>query len=217
MQGGLFEYQVARTLTGTYLEAGCERNAYPPIIGSGKNGTILHYFKNTRRMDAGELLLMDAAAECGGYAADVTRTVPINGKFTARQREIYDIVLGAQKAAIAAVKPGITFSKSDPASLYRIAMDYINSHGKDLHGEPLGKYFTHGLGHHVGLDVHDPFSSDLPLMEGAVITIEPGIYIPEEGIGVRIEDMVLVTATGGKLLSGALPRDAKEIERALAK
>ena len=216
VRGGLYEYQIATTMTAAYSEAGCERNAYPPIVGSGKNSTILHYFKNTRRMDAGEVLLMDVGAECSGYAADVTRTVPINGKFTPRQREIYAIVLGAQNAAIAAVKPGITFSKTDPNSLYKIAMDYINSHGKDLHGEPLGKYFTHGLGHHVGLDVHDPQSSDLPLMEGAVVTIEPGVYIPEEGFGVRIEDMVLVTANGGKLLSGALPREAKEIERSLA-
>ena len=217
MKGGLFEYQIATTMTAAYTEAGCERNAYPPIVGSGKNSTILHYFKNTRRMDAGEVLLMDVGAECSGYAADITRTVPINGKFTARQREIYGIVLGSQKAAIAAVRPGITFSKTDPVSLYRVAMDYINSHGKDLHGQPLGQYFTHGLGHHVGLDVHDPQSSDLPLVEGAVITIEPGIYIPEEGFGVRIEDMVLVTANGGKLLSGALPREAKAIERAIAK
>ena len=96
-------------------------------------------------------------------------------------------------------------------------MAYINSHGKDLRGQPLGKYFTHGLGHHIGLDVHDPQSSELPLMEGAVITIEPGIYIPEEGFGVRIEDMVLVTANGGKLLSGHLPREAIAIERALSK
>ena len=217
MRGGLYEYQIATTITAAYSEAGCERNAYPPIVGSGKNSTILHYFKNTRRMDAGEVLLMDVGAECSGYAADVTRTVPINGTFTPRQREIYNIVLGAQNAAIAAVQPGITFSKTGANSLYKIAMDYINGHGKDLHGQPLGQYFTHGLGHHVGLDVHDPHSSDLPLMEGAVVTLEPGIYIPEEGFGVRIEDMVLVTASGGKLLSGALPREAKEIERALAK
>ena len=198
MRGGLFEYQIATTMTAAYNEAGCERNAYPPIVGSGKNSTILHYFKNTRRMDAGEVLLMDVGAECSGYAADVTRTVPINGKFTARQREIYDIVLGAQNAAIAAVKPGITFSKTDPNSLYKVAMDYINSHGKDLHGQPLGQYFTHGLGHHVGLDVHDPQSSDLPLVEGSVITIEPGIYIPGEGFGVRIEDMLLGTEIGSQ-------------------
>ena len=153
-------------MTASYNEAGCERSAYPPIVGSGKNSTILHYFKNTRRMDAGEVLLMDVGAECAGYAADVTRTVPVNGKFTPRQREIYDIVLGAQNAAIAAVKPGVTFSKTDPNSLYKVAMDYFNSHGKDLHGQPLGKYFTHGLGHHVGLDVHDPQSYDLPLVEG---------------------------------------------------
>ena len=217
LRAGLYEYQIATTMTASYNEAGCERSAYPPIVGSGKNSTILHYFNNTRRMDAGEVLLMDVGAECAGYAADVTRTVPVNGKFTPRQREIYDIVLGAQNAAIAAIKPGITFSKSDPNSLYKIALDYINSHGKDLRGQALGQYFTHGLGHHIGLDVHDPHSSDLPLVEGAVVTIEPGIYIPEEGFGVRIEDMVLVTATGGKLLSGSLPREAKDIERALAK
>ncbi len=200
----------------TYQELGCERSAYAPIVGSGPNSTVLHYMSNRRRMDAGEVMVMDVGAECSDYASDVTRTVPANGKFTARQREIYEIVLGAQKAAMAAVKPGMKM-RGEGKSLQQIAYDYINSHGQDLHGEPLGKYFTHGLGHHVGLDVHDASDSNAPLKAGMVITIEPGIYIPEENIGVRIEDTVLVTETGSKNLSGALPREADEVERLVAK
>jgi len=212
---GEYEYQVAGVMLGEYYARGCEGNAYSPIVGSGPNSTILHYSANRRRMDSGELLLMDVGAECGDYAADVTRTVPVNGKFTARQREIYEIVLGAQKAAIAAIKPGIRMRGEK--SLNQIATDYINSHGKDLHGEPLGKYFTHGLSHHVGLDVHDPNDPNATLKAGMVITIEPGIYIPEENIGVRIEDTVLVTETGSKNLSGALPREVSEIEKFFAR
>lgn len=214
---GLYEYEIAATMMDVYQDAGCERSAYAPIVGSGPNSVYLHYSRNNRRMDAGEVLLMDVGAECAGYAADITRTIPVSGKFTRRQREIYDIVLGAQKAAIAAVKPGQTLSKTAPNSLYRIAYDYIDSHGKDLHGDSLGKYFTHGLGHHVGLDVHDASDPSAPLEAGMVITIEPGIYIPEEDLGVRIEDMVLVTEQGAKLLSAALPREPGEIEKLLAR
>ena len=214
---GLYEYQVAAAMTGIFMDSGCQRPAYAPIVGSGPNSVYLHYSRNSRRMDAGEVLLMDVAAECDGYASDVTRTIPVGGKFTSRQKEIYEIVLGAQKAAIAAVKPGITLSKTAPNGLYKIAYDYINSHGKDLHGERLGKYFTHGLGHHVGLDVHDASDPNAPLAAGMVITIEPGIYIPEENLGVRIEDVVLVTEHGAKVLSAALPRDPDEIEKLLGK
>jgi len=210
---GLYEYQIAAAMMDVYQEAGCERSAYAPIVGSGPNSVYLHYSRNSRRMDTGEVLLMDVGAECAGYAADITRTIPVNGKFTKRQREIYEIVLGAQKAAIAAVKPGQTLSKSDLHGLYRIAYDYIDSHGKDLHGDSLGKYFTHGLGHHVGLDVHDANDPSVPLEAGMVITIEPGIYIPEENLGVRIEDMVLVTEHGAKVMSAALPREPGEIEK----
>jgi Xaa-Pro aminopeptidase len=213
---GLYEYQVAATMVDTYQDLGCERSAYAPIVGSGPNSTVLHYMSNRRRMDAGEVIVMDVGAECSDYASDVTRTVPANGKFTARQREIYEIVLGAQKAAIAAVKPGIRL-RGEGTSLHQIALDYINTHGKDLHGEPLGKYFTHGLGHHVGLDVHDPSDANVPLKAGMVITIEPGIYIPEESIGVRIEDTILVTETGSKNLSGALPHEPDEVEKLVRK
>lgn len=210
---GLYEYQIAATMTEVTADKGCERQAYSPIVGAGPDATILHYSQNSRRMDRGELLLMDVGAECSGYDADITRTVPVGGKFTKRQREIYEIVLGAQKATIAAIKPGKTIGKTTPDSLYKVAYDYINSHGKDLHGNSLGRYFIHGISHHVGLEVHDASDPTAPLEPGNVITIEPGIYIPDEGIGVRIEDMALVTETGAKLLTSALPREADAIEK----
>ncbi|MCC6540363.1 MAG: aminopeptidase P N-terminal domain-containing protein [Bryobacterales bacterium] len=214
-KSGLYEYQVAATMASAYFEQGCERHAYLPIVASGPNAIVLHYGANKRRMDAGELLLMDVGAECADYAADITRTIPVNGRFTPRQREIYEIVLGAQKAAIAAARPGMRFMGREPGTLNRVALDYVDSHGKDLHGEPLGKYYLHGLGHHVGLEVHDATDAGLTLAPGMVITIEPGVYIAEENIGVRIEDVVLITETGARVLSSSLPREAADIERAL--
>lgn len=203
---GLFEYQLAATMVGLFLERGCEGSAYPPIVASGPNAVILHYEKNQRRMDRGELLLMDVAASCGRYAADITRTLPVGAAFTKRQREIYDVVLGAEKAAIAAVKPGVTL-----AELTRVAREYMDQHGQ------LGKYLLHGVTHHLGLEVHDAADAAAPLGEGMVITIEPGIYIAEENLGVRIEDVVLVTRDGSQLLTAALPREAGEIEKAIAR
>jgi Xaa-Pro aminopeptidase len=167
-------------------------------------------------VDSGVLVLMDVAGECSMYASDITRTVPANGKFTSRQRELYQIVLGAQQAVIDAVKPGMTLGRNSPNSLNKIAVEYFNNHGKDLHGKPLGTYFTHGIGHHVGLDVHDPRDPEIPLAANMVVTVEPGLYIPEEGIGIRIEDVVLVTVNGAKVMSSALPRDPAEIEKILA-
>lgn len=215
MAAGLYEYQIEATVTYTYMNDGCDRQSYAPIIGSGPNGAILHYSANTRRMDQGELVVMDTAAECADYASDVTRTVPVSGKFTPRQRELYDIVLGAQKAALAAVKPGARLSGPDH-SLTQIAKEYFATHGKDLHGKPLDKYFIHGIGHMVGIDVHDADTGG-PLEAGMVITIEPGLYIPEESLGIRIEDVVLVTENGPKILSAALPKEPDEIEKAMAK
>ncbi|HEV8413420.1 MAG TPA: Xaa-Pro peptidase family protein [Bryobacteraceae bacterium] len=213
---GVWEYEIAADMTNAYFERGCERNAYAPIVGSGPNSVILHYAANHRRLDAGETVVADVGAECSDYATDVTRTVPAGGKFTPRQREIYEIVLGAQKAAIAAIRPGMILRAEGP-SLHQIAYDYINSHGHDLHGQPLGKYFVHGLGHYVGLDVHDPGDPAAPLKAGTVITIEPGIYIPEENIGIRIEDIVVVTAEGCKVLSAGLPREIADIEKLVGK
>src|SRR5207245_1696496 len=125
MKPGEFEYEIAAVMTGSYMMDGCRRSAYAPIVGSGPNSTTLHYSNNNRRMDAGEVVVMDVAAECGNYASDITRTVPVNGKFTPRQREIYNIVLGAQRAAIAAVKPGA--SVASRAGLYKVAFEYINT------------------------------------------------------------------------------------------
>lgn len=213
LSAGEYEYNVASTLIAAFLDAGCEGPAYSPIVGAGSDGAILHYMTNGRHMNPGDLVVIDAAAECDQYASDITRTVPVSGKFTPRQRELYEVVLGAQRAAIAAVKPGMELAGSGE-SLTKIARDYMNAHGKDLHGDPLGKYFTHDIGHQVGLDVHDPPAGG-PLAANMVITIEPGVYIPAEKLGIRIEDVVLVTPTGAKVLSAALAKDPDEIEKIL--
>jgi Xaa-Pro aminopeptidase len=191
--------------------AGCSREAYSPIVGTGFYSTVLHYDALNNEIKDGDVVVLDVAGEYGGYAADITRTLPANGKFTPRQREIYDIVLGAQNAALAATKPGVR-----PAELDQIARNYISSHGKDLHGNSLGQYFIHGLGHGLGLDVHDPTDYGRPLQAGMVITNEPGIYIPEENLGVRIEDDVLLTKDGNEVLTRRLSRSQDEIEALMA-
>jgi Xaa-Pro aminopeptidase len=216
MQSGLYEYQVAAKMVEIHDYAGCETEAYAPIVGSGINSTVLHYNKLDRKIDGGEIVLIDVGGQYSGYASDITRTIPADGKFTPRQREIYEIVLGAQNASLAALKPGMMMGGQGSNSLQKIAMDYIDSHGKDKQGRTLGRYYIHGLSHHVGLNVHDPSGPSRPLEPGMVITIEPGIYIPEESIGVRIEDDVLITPTGYKLLTSRLPRSPDEIEKIMA-
>jgi Xaa-Pro aminopeptidase len=216
MRPGLYEYQIAAKMVEVHAMGGSEAEGYAPIVGAGPNSTALHYDKLSRKIQDGDIVVMDVGAQYSGYSADITRTIPANGKFTARQREIYEIVLGAQNAALAALKPGANVCNKGGNSAYRIAYDYINSHGKDLHGKPLGQYFIHGLSHHIGLNVHDPGGACQPLQPGMVITDEPGIYIPEENLGVRIEDDVLITESGNKLLSARLPRLPEEIEKIMA-
>jgi Xaa-Pro aminopeptidase len=215
MKPGLMEYQVGAKMEEIHKWEGCSREAYAPIVGAGFFSTVLHYDALDNQIKDGDVVVMDVAGEYGGYDADITRTVPANGKFTARQREIYDIVLGAQNAAIAAVKPGV-FMYGRPGSLHTIAADYINTHGKDKDGKPLGKYFVHGLGHGLGLNVHDPTDFRQPLKAGMTITIEPGIYIRDENLGVRIEDDVLVTGDGHRVMTEKLPRNADEVEKVMA-
>jgi Xaa-Pro aminopeptidase len=178
----------------------------------------LHYSDDSATVQAGDVVVMDVAGEYSMYASDITRTVPATGKFTPRQREIYDIVLGAQRAAIAAFQSGKSHIRRDaPDSIHKVAYDYINTHGKDLHGQPLGKYFIHGLSHYVGLNVHDPGDYEVPAGPGMVFTIEPGIYIPEEKLGVRIEDIFYVDRDGKLVnLTAALPHTADEVERTIA-
>ena len=213
---GVNERAISGVITGTLLANGCERPSYPSIVGSGLNSTVLHYMADDAIMQNGDVVVMDAAGEYSMYASDVTRTVPVNGHFTDRQREIYNIVLGAQRAAAEAFVAGKStlYNREHPEdSLDGVARAYIKTHGKDLHGQPLDKYFIHGLSHSVGIDVHDPLDSTKPLGPGSVFTIEPGIYIPEEKIGVRIEDTFYVDQNG-KLQDfiADLPHTAEDIE-----
>ena len=212
---GVWEYEIAALMKYEFERRGCEWPSYPPIVGSGFFSTVLHYDADDRQMQDGELVVMDVAGSYSGYASDITRTLPINGHFTPRQREIYEIVLGAQSTALAAARPGISMGQGKN-SLQKIAYDYIDSHGKDLNGKPLGQYFIHGLGHSVGLNVHDPTDYNSTLEPGMVMTLEPGIYIPDEKLGVRIEDMILVTQDGAELLTRRLPRDPNEIEKMMS-
>ena len=215
MRPGLFEYQIAARMKQIHEWGGCAREAYAPIVGTGFNSTVLHYSALDAEIKDGDVVVIDVGGEFGGYAADITRTLPANGKFTSRQREIYEIVLGAQNAAIAVVKPGARLF-SGPESAMEISSNYIKAHGKDREGNSLGKYYIHGVSHHLGLDVHDPGDRDRPLEPGMVVTVEPGIYIPEENLGVRIEDDVLVTKDGNQILTSRLPRTAAEIEKLMA-
>ena len=216
------ERTVAGRMTAVWYRDGCERPSYAPIVGTGIDSTILHYSENSRTIEEGDVVVIDAACEYSMYASDITRTVPANGHFTPRQREIYNVVLGAQTAAIDAFVAGKSKindrDRRDPDSLDTVAFNYINTHGKDLHGEPLGKYWLHGLGHMVGIDVHDPAQYPAILKPGMVFTIEPGVYIPEEKLGVRIECDFLVLPDGKLLdLDADLPHTAEEVEAAMAK
>ncbi len=214
---GTNERNIAALMQYEFENRGCERPAYAPIVGSGPNSTVLHYGANSRQIEDGDVIVMDVAGEFSRYAADITRTLPANGHFSPRQREIYDIVLGAQQAAEKAFQSGKSvMTGMGPNSLFRVAYEYMNSHGKDQHGQPLGQYFVHGLGHGVGLDVHDPTQYSQPLRPGMVITIEPGIYIPEERLGVRIEDMYWVDPKGMLVkLTADLPSTAEQVEQAM--
>jgi Xaa-Pro aminopeptidase len=179
-------------------------------VGSGPNSVILHYHQNKRQMDAGDLLLMDVGGECGHYAADITRTIPVNGKFSPRQREIYQLVLGAQEAAIARAKPGIKLD-----DLTRFVHEYLDGQGKGPGGKAWREFTLHKVAHHIGLDVHDPFDPNAALAEGMVVTVEPGIYLAEENLGVRIEDMIVITKDGARVLSQGLAKTPDGIEKGM--
>jgi Xaa-Pro aminopeptidase len=187
---------------------GADRVGFPSIVGSGPNSTILHYDVNRRQMQDGDLVVLDLGAEYGQYTADVTRTIPVNGKFTARQKELYNLVLGTQQAVIEAVKPGVTVR-----GLSIFAREYMQAHSGDMCGaEGCARYFIHGLSHWLGMRVHDVGDYNMPLQPGMVFTVEPGIYISEEALGIRIEDDVVVTPEGCEVLSGSAPKTIEDIE-----
>ena len=209
---GVWEYELEAAIEHTFHSKGAERVGFTSIIGSGPNSTALHYDKSRRRMAAGDLVVMDIGADFGYYTADVTRTIPVSGKFTARQRALYDLVLGAQQAAIEAVRPGMDLGKLD-----EIAREYMRKNsGRLCAPRTCDEYFVHGIGHWLGMDVHDPAEINTPFAPGMVLTVEPGIYIPAEATGIRIEDDVLVTSTGYEVLSTGAPRTADEVEQAMA-
>jgi Xaa-Pro aminopeptidase len=199
----MMESEIEGEITRVYRAAGA-KHSFDPIVGAGRNALSLHYKENNGPIDDRALLLIDTGASIEDYCADISRTFPVGGRFTDRQREVYEAVLRAEKAAIEAAKPGVLMG-----DLHAIAWEEIDRAG-------LSEHFIHGLGHHIGLETHDVGDLYRPLQPGAVITVEPGVYIPDEGIGIRIEDDVLITESGCRVLSAAIPREADEIERAMA-
>jgi Xaa-Pro aminopeptidase len=201
LKPGIREFELKDVIEDAFRKSGSRHLAYDSIVGSGPNGAILHYPKDDRAMKAGELVLVDAAAEEQYYATDVTRTYPVSGKYSPEQREIYGIVLKAQAAGIAAAKPGVTTRTLERA--VRKVIDDAGYHDA----------FIHGCCHFVGLEVHDAGDYDAPLPVGAVLTVEPGIYLPQRGFGIRIEDEILITPNGAEVITKAVPKDPDEIER----
>lgn len=206
---GAWEYEIESAIEGTFRRLGADRVGFPSIVGSGPNSAVLHYDVNRRRVESGDLVVIDIGAEWGQYTADITRTLPANGRFTARQRALYDLVLGAQQAAIDSVRPGVTLARLDG-----LAREYLRRHSDTLCGPATcDQFFVHGLSHWLGMDVHDVGPRSAALRPGMVLTVEPGVYLPDERLGVRIEDDLLVTANGHEVLSARAPREADEIER----
>lgn len=222
---GVMEYEIEAEIHHEFLRNRSKGPAYEPIIASGENACILHYTDNSRECKDGDLLLMDFGAEYANYAADMTRTVPVNGKFTKRQREVYESVLTVMKTAIQMLVPGNTLGQYHKfvGTLMEnelIKLGLLNEsdvRNQDPDRPLYKKYFMHGTSHHLGLDVHDVGSRFRPFEEGMVFTCEPGIYIREEGIGIRLENDILITHNGPKDLMANIPLEADDIERLMQK
>ncbi|PRY16427.1 Xaa-Pro aminopeptidase [Pontibacter ummariensis] len=222
---GVMEYEIEAELYHEFLRNRSRGPAYEPIIASGASACILHYVENSRECKEGDLVLMDFGAEYANYASDLTRTVPVNGKFSKRQREVYDSVLRVMKAATQMLVPGNTLDQyhkfvGTVMENELIRLGLLNEgdvHNQDPEKPLYRKYFMHGTSHHLGLDVHDVGNKYRPFEEGMVFTCEPGIYIKEEGIGVRLENDILVTKNGPKDLMQHIPLEAEDIERLMRK
>ena len=204
---GRFEYEIQAIIESVFIQAGAFGPAFPSIVATGKNTTILHYIQRNHELRPQDLVVVDIGAEYGYYAADLTRTYPVDGKFNKRQLEIYNVVLDTQMHIESIAKPGMYLNNPEnpEKSLNHLAIKFLDKKG-------FAKYFAHAIGHFIGLDVHDVGDSLYPLGAGDIFTIEPGIYIPEEDLGVRIEDNYLMTDEGVVCLSYQLPRKAEEIE-----
>lgn len=216
---GMSELEIQGLQEFVHKKHGAEGVGYGSIIGSGENGCVLHYMENTKTKVGTSMLLMDVGAEYHGYTADVTRTIPVDGKFSEEERAIYQLVYDAQEAAFKTLKNGSKWADASDAARETIAEGLVKL-GIINDKKEVGKYYPHGLGHHIGLDVHDRGSMET-MKKDMVITIEPGIYIPSNsncdkkwwGIAVRIEDDLLITETGYELLSRFAPRKIEDIEK----
>jgi Xaa-Pro aminopeptidase len=242
---GRHEYDLKAAIVGVCLFGGAARMAYPPIVASGRNSVILHHERDDKKLEVGEMIVNDSACEYGMYASDVTRSYPVSGRFSPEQKQIYEIVLAAQKAGFAAVRPGTTFHEVHDATV-RVVVDGLvklgilsGDPGEIIRARSYQTFYPHGSSHWIGLNVHDAGSYGDPagverparyslaqtkLEPGMALTVEPGIYIPERStadpkwwnIGVRIEDVVLVTPAGMECLSCGVPSELFEVERAIA-
>ena len=206
---GMYEYQLQSIIEHVFSVNGARRAAFSTIVGSGPNGIILHWSENSRQTRPGDLVVMDVGAEYARYAADITRTIPISGRFTPRQKAIYETVLRANEAAIEMIAPGVNM-RDISAKVNEMLGQGLIALGLITDVKDLRTYYTHGLSHGVGLGVHDVNSAVLE--PGVILTIEPGLYVRLEDTGVRIEDTVLVTATGREVLSASVPRKVAEVE-----
>jgi Xaa-Pro aminopeptidase len=206
IEEGLYEYQLQAAVEFIFKEGGGSP-AFPTIVASGKNSTTLHYTRNDGILKRGALVVVDCGARLEYYCADLTRTYPISGSFTDRQRQVYDVVLETQQFVAERAQPGMWISNptKPEQSLHHLALKFLEAKG-------YAQYLTHSIGHFIGLDVHDVGAELGPLQEGDVIALEPGIYIPQEQIGIRIEDMYWITQEGAVCISEELPRDSYEIE-----
>lgn len=220
---GVYEHEVEAEITHEFIRSRATRHAYGCIIASGDRARVLHYVENNRECKSGELLLMDFGAEYGNYCADMTRTIPVNGKFTKRQKEIYDACLNVHRYAAKLLKPGKTWLDITAASEIEMNKQLLKigllTKGDIKNETPdnraCRRYFYHGLGHHLGLDVHDIGTRNQAIREGMVFTIEPGIYVEEEQVGIRIENNFWVTKTGNRDLFKGIPMTTEEIEAAM--
>ena len=231
-KAGLYEYQVEAELVHHFMQEGLRAVAYPSIVAGGKNACVLHYTENTDKLKNGDLLLIDAGAECDHYAADITRTFPVSGRFSEPQKQLYQLVLDAQSAAIEQIKPGVQWHLAHDASVEvltkgLVALGLLEGKVKTLiKKEKFKQFYMHRIGHWLGMDVHDvgdyKVDQKWRLLEpGMVLTIEPGLYIPADcpsvdekwrGIGIRIEDDLLVTEQGHEILTRSVPKTIPEIE-----
>lgn len=208
---GMWEYQLEAVIEYTFRNLGADRVGFPSIVGSGPNSTTLHYDMSRRQMQEDDLVVVDVGAEYAMHTADITRTFPVSGRFTERQRVIYELVLATQNAIIEAIQPGVSVQE-----LSSIARTYMADNSGSLCGvQDCTRYFIHGVSHWLGMRVHDVGDYRRPLEPGMVLTVEPGIYIPEESLGVRIEDDVLVTEDGHEVLSAGAPKTVEDIERTM--